>query len=74
MNADEIEVGGDHYKKMPVEPWTLMEAVLTPEEFVGFLKGNSIKYALRAGRKPGADDDADKARHYMQKLREVRGY
>jgi len=74
VNADEIEVGGDHYKKMPVEPWTLMEAVLTPEEFVGFLKGNSIKYALRAGRKPGADDDADKARHYMQKLREVRGY
>lgn len=74
MNADEIEVGGDHYKKMPIEPWTLMEAVLTPEEFVGFLKGNAVKYSLRAGRKPGADDDAEKARHYMQKLREVRGY
>jgi hypothetical protein len=37
---------------------------------VGFLKGNIIKYSLRAGRKDGSDD-AGKAQHYMQKLREV---
>jgi hypothetical protein len=71
MNADDIEIGGRHYKDMPVEPWQVMAAVLTPEEFVGFLKGNVIKYSLRAGRKPGADDDASKARHYMKKLEEV---
>jgi hypothetical protein len=47
-----------------------MEAVLTPEEFQGFLKGNIIKYAMRAGRKDGSDD-AGKAKHYMQKLKEV---
>ena len=43
---------------------------LTREEFIGFLKGNVIKYSLRAGRKEGSDD-AGKARHYMQKLSEV---
>jgi hypothetical protein len=46
-----------------------MEAVLTPEEFRGFLKGNVIKYAMRAGRKPGSDD-GQKAMHYKQKLKE----
>jgi hypothetical protein len=56
---------------MSIEPWEVMEAVLTPEEFRGFLKGNVIKYALRDGRKDGAMHDADKARHYMMKLAEV---
>jgi hypothetical protein len=46
-----------------------MESVLTPEEFVGFLKGNVIKYAMRAGRKPNTDDAA-KAIHYAKKLAE----
>ena len=49
-----------------------MEAVLTAEEFKGFLKGNIIKYSLRAGRKDGSDD-AGKAKHYMQKLNEMQG-
>ena len=71
MNADDLQVGGDHYKNMPIEPWELMAAVLTPEEFRGFLKGNVIKYSLRAGRKLGSMDDADKARHYMMKLNEL---
>lgn len=69
-SADDFQVSGNHYKDMPIQPWTLMEAVLTPEEFRGFLKGNVIKYSLRAGRKEGTDD-AGKARHYMQKLKEV---
>lgn len=70
--ADDIQVSGNHYKDMPVQPWHVMESVLTREEFIGFLKGNVIKYSLRAGRKDGSDD-AGKAKHYMQKLREV-GY
>lgn len=70
MKADDIQVSGNHYKDMPIQPWHIMEAVLTREEFIGFLKGNVIKYSLRAGRKDGTDD-AGKARHYMQKLREI---
>jgi hypothetical protein len=56
-----------------MQPWEVMEAILTPEEFRGFLRGNVIKYSLRAGRKPGATDDAEKARHYAAKLREFLG-
>ena len=58
---------------MPVQPWAVMQAVLTHDEFLGFLKGNIIKYSMRAGRKDGSDD-AGKARHYMQKLDEELAY
>jgi hypothetical protein len=69
--ANELQIGGSHYKDMGVQPWELMEAVLTPEEFIGFLKGNCIKYAMRAGRKDS--DDTGKFRHYYLKLQEVLG-
>ena len=68
--ADDIQVSGTHYKDMAVQPWTVMEAVLTPEEFRGFLKGSIIKYSLRQGKKQDSDD-AGKAKHYIQKLGEV---
>ena len=72
--ADDLQISGNHYKDMAIQPWELMQSVLTHEEFVGFLKGNIIKYSLRAGRKDGSDD-LGKARHYMLKLREVQdGY
>jgi len=73
MRADDLQIGGSHYKDMALTPWEVMEAVLTHEEFVGFLKGNVIKYAMRQGRKIGADDDADKAKHYLAKLDEIQG-
>jgi hypothetical protein len=69
--ADNVQVGGTHYKDMPMQPWEVMETIMTREEFVGFLKGNVLKYSMRAGQKLGASDDAEKARHYQQKLREV---
>ena len=71
QQADATQVGGNHYKDMAIQPWDVMQSVLTREEFVGFLKGNVLKYSLRAGKKAGADDDAAKAKHYAQKLREV---
>lgn len=64
------QVGGSHYLECDYQPWHAIEDLLTHEEFVGFLKGNLIKYAIRQGRKPGSDDAA-KARHYAEKLREV---
>ena len=54
--ADDLQVSGNHYKDMAIQPWAVMESVLTKEEFIGFLKGNIIKYSLRAGRKDGSDD------------------
>jgi len=71
VSANARQVGGDHYKKLGIEPWDIMEAVLTREEFIGFLKGNCIKYAMRQGLK--GSDDVAKAWHYIQKLNEVQG-
>jgi len=70
--ANDIQVEGDHYKKMGMEPWDVMQMVLTEEEFVGFLKASIIKYAMRAGKKEGATKDTEKACHYKKKLEEVR--
>jgi hypothetical protein len=70
LTADDLQISGNHYKDMGVQPWAVMEAVLTPEEFRGFLKGNIIKYAMRQGKKQDSDDTG-KAKHYVQKLDEV---
>lgn len=70
MSSNKYQVGGSHYVDMMIQPWDVMESILTQEEFIGFLKGNIIKYSMRAGRKDGSDDAA-KALHYIQKLREI---
>ena len=67
--ADDMQAGGSHYKDMGVQPWTVMEALLTREEFIGYLKGNLIKYGMRQGKKDSPD--ADKWHHYNMKLKEI---
>lgn len=69
MNADDTQVGGTHYIYMEIQPWHVMESVLTREEFIGFIKGNIIKYAMRQGKKDSPD--AEKCKHYMQKLTQI---
>ena len=73
QRADDYQIDGRHYKDMDMQPWSVMEAVLTPEEFVGVLKGNIIKYAMRQGHKDGSHD-SEKARHYAQKLAEFQAF
>lgn len=68
-NPDTLQIGGQHYKEMGIQPWAVMESVLSREEFIGYLKGNIIKYAMRQGKKDS--DDANKARHYAVKLKEI---
>lgn len=70
MSANAKQISGDHYVTMRVQPWDVMESVLTREEFIGFLKGNVIKYGMRQGKKEGSDD-AGKAQHYREKLAEL---
>lgn len=54
-----------------VQPIELMLNALTREEFIGFLKGNMIKYAFRAGHKAGesAEKDRNKYLTYSEWLR-----
>lgn len=74
MSADSYQVGGSHYKNMKISPWDYMASCLSEDEFVGYLRGNVIKYISRAGAKGDADDalnDLKKAMHYLEKLLEV---
>ena len=44
MSANDTQIGGDHYQSKAVQPWEAMEAWLTKEQFIGFLRGNALKY------------------------------
>lgn len=64
----------EHYASMVgLEPIELMQLVLSPAEFIGFLKGNIIKYSMRAGKKQGeaAEKDVTKAKRYTEWLRKA---
>jgi hypothetical protein len=67
--ASDTQVGGDHYRKLAVQPWDAMQAWMTPEEFRGFLRGCVIKYVAR--KKHEGTEDFEKARHFLAKLIEV---
>ena len=60
-----------HYKDCLIEPFYLMTNVLTVEEFIGFLKGNIIKYAMRAPFKGDSEKDIEKYKYYTSLLQDV---
>lgn len=60
-----------HYKDCLIEPFYLMTNVLTVEEFIGFLKGNVIKYAMRAPFKGESEKDLEKYKYYSSLLQYV---
>ena len=66
------QVGGAHYKDMPVQPWEAMEAWLTDEEYRGYHKAVAIAYLARE-RQKGGDEDIKKAIHHLQRLVETWG-
>lgn len=66
-----------HYTDMiGLQPIEVMQDVLSHEEFVGFIKGNIIKYTMRAGHKQGesAEKDSRKAKDYQNWLKEAIRY
>lgn len=56
-----------HYQTQ-IQPLEAMQANMTKEEFIGFLKGNIIKYACRCGRKDEALKEAEKIQRYAEWL------
>lgn len=69
---DAKQVGGTHYLELDIQPWDAMQSWMSQEEFVGFLRGNVIKYVARSNKKGGIED-LKKALHYLEKLVEVYG-
>ena len=66
--SDEIN-NPKHYQLFPgMEAIDVIEAALTPAEFIGYLKGNALKYRLRAGDKGPAVKCIAKAHWYQNRL------
>ncbi len=48
-----------HYQLTLLQPLEIMQRTMTKEEFIGFLKGNIIKYSIRGGHKEGESPEKD---------------
>ena len=60
-----------HYRDSVVEPILVMQDFFSHDELIGFLKGNILKYRLRAGHKGTKEEmqaDLDKIRVYEKWL------
>lgn len=64
-----------HYRDSVVEPILVMQDFFSHDELLGFLKGNILKYRLRAGHKGTKEEmqaDLDKIRVYEKWLDAVK--
>jgi hypothetical protein len=60
--ASEQQIGGNHYKAMPIQPFNYITA-----NGIGFAEGSVIKYVSRWRAKNGIED-LRKARHFLDLL------
>jgi hypothetical protein len=67
MSANGRQIGGSHYSKNAIQVWDFIIA-----NNLGYLEGNIIKYICRYQAKNGIQD-LQKARHYIDKLIEIKG-
>jgi len=58
----------DHYTVGGHEAIAIIRAKLTPEEYRGYLKGNMMKYLMRANYKGEHDNDCAKTNWYGEEL------
>ena len=65
MNKD------NHYSMSAIEPFEYMTLSFTRDEFIGFLKGNILKYSLRAPYKNQEEEDRRKCEVYKELLKEL---
>ena len=76
LNERLIEIKEDlvnsppHYNKGAIECIDAIEAMLTHEEYIGYLRGNSLKYRWRFRYKNGIQD-LEKAEWYERRLMEA---
>jgi hypothetical protein len=63
--VNETQIGGEHYKKCPIQPWDY-----TIANNLDYFQGSIIKYVTR-WRDKGWVDDLYKARHFLDKYIET---
>ena len=67
MKSYKKQVGGEHYKSLPLEPWKIIDA-----NGLDYFRGNVIKYILRdKGTKKDQIQDLKKAIHYIEHIIET---
>jgi len=57
-----------HYKVGGIETISFIKAKLSKDEYIGYLRGNVLKYASRLGAKSNASEDAGKMAWYSNEL------
>ena len=73
MNDNKVK----NEKSTHYELWKDFEAIdvikelLTHEEYIGFLKGNILKYQLRLGKKDSVEADMEKISDYKRELNSI---
>lgn len=70
MSASTRQEGGDHYKRMGIQPWDVYDT-WPLEQRIGAYRANCLKYTMRLMDKDQPLLNARKALHYIQKLVEV---
>lgn len=63
------QVGGDHYKKLKVQPWDVVDT-WPIEQQIGYYRGGALKYIMRMGNKDISIQEIGKGIHYLEKLTE----
>ena len=58
-----------HYQLDGMEAIDIIKAALTPEEYRGYLKGNTLKYILREPYKGNSKQDVGKAQWHLDHYR-----
>lgn len=71
ISIDDKPVATDSHYKGDVEPIELMQAQMSPDVFMGFLRGNIIKYASRLGKKDEITKETAKILKYAEWLDRV---
>ena len=56
--------GQEHYIESAKQPIEVMQVLMSKVAFLGFLRGNVIKYSMRAGFKDDASKDINKRNQY----------
>ncbi|SCX92334.1 Protein of unknwon function [Nitrosospira sp. Nl5] len=64
-SALDVQVSGDHYKKLKIQPVEYIHA-----NGIGFCEGSAIKYLTR-WRDKGGIADLEKAKHFIELLIEL---
>ena len=67
MKATDTQVGGSHYKDMPIQPIDYIQ-----KNKLNFCEGNVVKYITR-WRDKGGLQDLNKVKHYVDLLIEIEG-